>query len=258
MDGLLIIRKMWIHCPNLREDPVFKELVEEQMLSEFEKSEADVREMMLHNMTLFGIKNGKAFQICKDSVNESNKGVRIAAISHLGYLVSFKAEAVDVLLPFLEGNDDDSKIPAVRALAKLGSIEATNGLLKLIETDNSIASKESSSALLAIGKIFPNDVLRVQTILKDDTKDKSIRTNLLWLLIKSENLNSELVPILTSMLDVSSNELKAAAIIALGKIGPRAQSALPALIKISSVENNSYLQKYLLESIRMIRGNSQE
>jgi HEAT repeat protein len=175
----------------------------------------------------------RAFPELIKGLGDADPSCRHAAIGALGRTLRHRKEAAAALTKFLQGirpKDADRKsdaISAVRSLGALGTVAepAVPTLAKIVESDSdSLLASHVVTALKYIGRAGARplgDVAKSGGLNADDA---------LYALGDLNENAADCLPDLIGLLESEEADIRSAAMRALGKIGRRAQPAVPHLV----------------------------
>jgi hypothetical protein len=139
-------------------------------------------------------------------------------------------ESLPILLEFTKSDKSTVRIYSARALWKVsGQVEPALTVLEAGIQDNS--AKFRWAALVFLGKMGTN-ALRAVPLLVEASKDADKEVGSLAIQALAEIGGADTVPVLIEHLRSDDASIRASAATALGKLGPKAKTAIPALNQI--------------------------
>jgi HEAT repeat protein len=197
-------------------------------------------------------------------LKDPDKNVRLAAARAIARIAPASAEAQATVMPWLEDNDAGSRIAACSLLAHSDALseKTVPALIELLENRSEVIRENAIGTLFEMGprakaaadalrqKLDDADgVMRVYAAAAlaamNDQREPSIAkirqamqrkdsfaptaAKALWRL---QGNGEEVVPVLVEMLGDKRFEIRGAAAIVLGEMGPTAKAAVPALAKL--------------------------
>jgi len=188
-------------------------------------------------------------QLLKNT-RDTHQHVRARSASALGAIATQPATCVPALIVLLDDDSDLVRFSAAQALGRFGKA-AWAALPKLIARARSPYGPERVACVESIAQLGLSK--GYETILAAlDDKDILVRVAAVNGLGSFPERSAEVVPILVGVMERESTTLKWNALWALGRLGPLAQGALPAIRKWSDRPNEVGGEAILRKAIEQI------
>ena len=166
------------------------------------------------------------------ALKENDKDIRIMAVLLLGGISVKVPEVIPYVIQALKDEDPDVRSGAVGALSRMGPSvkEVIPALIGALEDED---ENVRLAAMKALAKRGPsaNEAVPVLTKFLQKEKESRLRVGVAMALLEIEPSPRQVVPVLVAVLkDKKANgDVLSAAADTLGKLGPAAQEAVPAL-----------------------------
>jgi len=220
----------------------------------------------------------RAIDRLTEKLNSNNKNDREFAKSKLENIDQLTLQAVSVLINGLNDKDSSVRINAIIALGEIGpkAISAVPALKKILKIKHSYMWKYRAKAAYALGKIGSNNEKIAQILIKAlDDEDRNciahshnskysgkseytsyayvrVRMHMIHGLGKIGPKAESAVPKLRILLKNPDARIRSSAAQALGEIGPKAAPAVIDLLLKALNDKNSYVQKRAAEALGRI------
>jgi uncharacterized protein (TIGR03067 family) len=201
----------------------------------------------------FGPAAKRAVPALTEALKDWHELVRVHAARALGSIGPDAKEAVPGLIAVLKDREvllDKLRPSAAAALGSIGAA-AEEVIPALLETLKERDPHLRLQAAAALGKIGPTakDALPALTAAWQNEEKASIRLCLIEALVRSDSEGKSTGALLAKE---DHLEVRSALALALGRQGPRASKALPALMKAFQDEKHSSVRLHLLEALVQI------
>ena len=184
---------------------------------------------------------------------ENNPAVRRSAISSLGFFAGAAENVVPVLIESLKDRNAEIVAEAAEGLGRIGpgAKRSVPALLELVKGKDRSQRCAAINALGGIGRHAKEAVPLLLSVLQDDTY-KDCRSETICSLGNMRDASASAVPVLVKFLSSKELRLRGCAVVALGRIGPKAKEAVPGLITVLQDRASSDLQEDAAEALRAI------
>jgi HEAT repeat protein len=183
---------------------------------------------------------------------------RAGVLYVLGRIGPDAVAAVPQIIPLVEDKNERVAKEAILTLAAIGpgAKEAVPALIKALEQSE---NPNGPAAAFALGKIGPDAASAEEALVKQvDGKDKALALASAWALVTvkpaSEETAKKLVPMLVASLSDATPLVRQGAADALGKLGPAAKEAVPALKNVAKMDADREVRATAIKALKAIDG----
>jgi HEAT repeat protein len=194
--------------------------------------QAEVRVYAAQALYQLGVEAKGAVPALAEALRDSDRGVVQLAAAALGKIGPEAKPAVPGLIQVAQHTDEGLRRPAVIALAKIGRARGSLRAVIAALDDREAEVRESAlSALQQFWRVDKEDIPDLETALK--SKRPEVRT---FAVTTLGDLGPDAVPALIEALDDTEPEVRKLAVVALDKIG--AKDAVPRLAALLDKDND--------------------
>ena len=192
--------------------------------------DARVRVAAATSIGMLGSRASKSAALLGAQLEDDNSAVRASAAQSLGQMGTKASEQSSLLVEALNDVDSQVRVAASDALVNIGK-DAVGPLVSALTKGDPIFLQ---AVIDTLGKLGPVAVPKLINRLHDQDELILVRRYSALALARIGTADKRVIPALVDSLDDAEPDVRVSAIEALGKIGPSAVAAVPAIISLSA------------------------